>query len=344
VRRLLPILAVLFVAGAAQGADTALTSATTVHLATVDEGKKLLGARDDYVNTLGDFERAVRFRTARRPTAEEYTALAAAQVRPWTQAETAKMETLLASLRKNIARLGLTLPLPREVTIIKTTGVEEHDASYTRGAAIIMSQTMVDLPMDKLEYRVTHEFFHVLCRGAPATRDALYATIGFSACGQVPMPADLAARRVTNPDAPKDDYCIEVTAGGQPTHVVMVIAFMKYPFDPQKVTNMFFNVGVQLLAVEKKEDKWVPRLKDGKPQLFAFGDVPSFFDKVGKNTGYLLQPEEILAESWTMLVMGLKAPTPAILEGIRKVLTKKPEPAAEKGAPEFSGTCCLLSP
>ena len=50
---------------------------------------------------------------------------------------------------------------------------------------------------------------------------------------------------------------------------------------------------------------------------------PAFLEKIGKNTNYIIHPDEILADNFVRLVMEDKdVPTPRIIEEMRKVLAK----------------------
>jgi hypothetical protein len=85
---------------------------------------------------------------------------------------------------------------------VKTTGTEEGDAEYTRGAGIVLPESAPAMEKrGELLGIVAHESFHVLSRNAPELRDRLYAVIGFQPCREIVFPEALAARKITNPDA-----------------------------------------------------------------------------------------------------------------------------------------------
>jgi hypothetical protein len=53
--------------------------------------------------------------------------------------------------------------------------------------------------------------------------------------------------------------------------------------------------------------------------------VSGFYEQVGRNTEYIIHPEEILADNFAMLVMGdQNVPSPEILRKVQGVLTQKP--------------------
>ena len=48
---------------------------------------------------------------------------------------------------------------------------------------------------------------------------------------------------------------------------------------------------------------------------------PAFFEKVGKNTNYIIHPDEILADNFVHLVIGTKnLSTPRIIDEMRAAL------------------------
>jgi hypothetical protein len=50
----------------------------------------------------------------------------------------------------------------------------------------------------------------------------------------------------------------------------------------------------------------------------------AFLDKIGKNTNYIIHPDEIMADNFVRLVMADKdVPTPQIIEQMRSVLTPR---------------------
>jgi hypothetical protein len=49
--------------------------------------------------------------------------------------------------------------------------------------------------------------------------------------------------------------------------------------------------------------------------------TPAYFDRIGRNTKYIIHPDEILADNFTLLVFGVDKPTsPAVLAALRERL------------------------
>jgi hypothetical protein len=56
------------------------------------------------------------------------------------------------------------------------------------------------------------------------------------------------------------------------------------------------------------------------PRLRSTGDLRQFAEQVGRNTGYIIHPEEILAENFAQLATGKTGPTPEVHERLRAAL------------------------
>jgi hypothetical protein len=63
------------------------------------------------------------------------------------------------------------------------------------------------------------------------------------------------------------------------------------------------------------------------PKLVGMERVSGFMEQVGKNTDYIIHPEEILADNFALLVLNEpKVASPEILQKMREVLLRKTVP------------------
>ena len=99
--------------------------------------------------------------------------------------------------------------------MIKTTGAEEGNAAYTRATAIVLPKSELGKGQDHLKKLICHELFHILSRQNPELREKLYAIIGFTKCNEIKLPPELERRKITNPDAPRNDHFIRLQIEGQ---------------------------------------------------------------------------------------------------------------------------------
>lgn len=66
-----------------------------------------------------------------------------------------------------------------------------------------------------------------------------------------------------------------------------------------------------------------PEQKDGKTQVYPISSASDFFEQVGRNTNYIINPEEILAENFAAIMLDKQqAKTPELYEKIRVELNK----------------------
>jgi len=56
------------------------------------------------------------------------------------------------------------------------------------------------------------------------------------------------------------------------------------------------------MRIDRKSAK--ATLKNGKPVFFKPDEVEGFFEQIGRNTGYIIHPEETLANNFVHLMTG----------------------------------------
>ena len=210
----------------------------------------------------------------------------------------------------------------QRIQLVKTTGKEEGGAAYCRSNAVMLPARMVSRKEKGLVRLLLHEFFHILSRNLQSqVRNKLYRIVGFLPCGDVRFPPGLEIRRLTNPDAVGSRYRIEVQVDDDLLSVVPVLYSSSEKYDEKKGGEFFRYLVFRVMAVKKVGEKWVPVMVKGEPRLFDPAGVEDFHRKIGKNTGYIIHPEEILADNFVLLMMGkTKVPTPRILEEMARLL------------------------
>jgi len=285
------------------------------HFATASEAAEILTRKDDFIQRLSAFDRAARMKTDRTVSAEEFLAFVKASVSSWTDAEKGKVEAAIGQIRPALE--ALPLPLPKTIALLKTTGAEEGQAFYTRDTAIVFPEGQLTAANPPLEKTIAHELFHILSRENPAMREALYQAIGFTACAEVQLEASLQPRKITNPDAPRNDHSIRLRVGGKEVAAVPILFSATEKYDTHRGGEFFSYLQFQFLILE-----------NGSGSLSAGEVVPpsrvsGFFEQVGRNTDYVIHPEEILAENFAMLVLNeQEVASPAILQRIREILIR----------------------
>ncbi len=302
-----------------EGGGFQLQPGTVVRFSPVEEGRKVLARRDEYLAALSPFDRSARLKTAAAVDEKTFVKFVTGEVVAWSPEEIAAITTSLKAVRARLS--GYKLGFPAEIQLVKTTGKEEGGAAYCRSNAVMLPARMVSRKEKAMVRLLLHEFFHILSRNQPELRDKLYSIVGFLPCGEVKLPPALELRKLTNPDAVGSRYRVEVKVDEESLSLVPVLYSSSESYDEKKGGEFFRYLVFRLMAVKEVNGKWVPALKDGKPRLLDPAGVKDFHRKIGKNTGYIIHPEEILADNFVLLMLGKeKVPTPRILEEMARLL------------------------
>lgn len=299
---------------------------TTVVFATVEEGRKILSSRDDFVQRMSPFDRAARMKTAKTVSVKKYLAFVGKNVLAWNEPEKQKMTSAFQGIKKKLD--ALSVPFPKKIFFVKTTGKEEGAAEYTRANAIVFPKAHLKAPLAKIQHTICHELFHIMSRENPELREKLYAAIGFEKCNEIAFPLKFKQRKLTNPDAPRNDHYIRLQVKGKEQWAIPIIFSRSEKYDVKKGGEFFDYLQFKLLLVERDGDgsSTVRPIHDGrskKPKLVDLQQVYGFFEQVGNNTGYIIHPEEILADNFSFLVMQKRdIPSPEIIEKMKKLFKK----------------------
>jgi hypothetical protein len=300
-------------------ADTVrLTDTTTVDFATIEAGQAALQTPDRYTQALSRFDLESRLKTNDDVTADDLMRQAAEQVVAWSDLDRAKLEAIIARVAERFAKFHL--PLPPNILLIQTTGKEEGDAAYCRRHAVILPRRYVGFPASQLEPIFIHELFHVLSSHNEPLRNSLYAVIGFKPCPEIALPESLADFKITNPDGPALNYYITLDVDGKQQLAVSLL-YSSERFDPKQSRSFFAYMKFRLLVVQQDADRWSVVEEAGKPILLDPAETPSFHQQIGRNTKYIIHPDEVLAENFVHLVMQKPdLPSPEIINKMKAKL------------------------
>lgn len=284
-------------------AGVELAAGCHVKLAPAEEGKAVMMSDDAFSKSLSRFDLQSRLKSGEEVTLDDWKRFVTENVRDWNDAHAKAATESLGRLSKRLA--GYQLSLPKEILLIHTTGDEEGSAAYTRGTAIVLPDKVLAYPPVQLDRLLAHELFHVISRHDGALRQRLYRIIGFEVCDPIELPASLAPRRITNPDAPLVDCTIELqTADGKLVTGAPVLYASAKEYDAARGGSFFQYLTFRLLVVERKDNRWQPMLLDsGEPIVIDAKKEPAYYEKIGKNTNYVIHPDEILADNFVHLVM-----------------------------------------
>jgi len=340
-------------AGVMHAAEVPLNPKTTVAFADVEEARRLITARDAFIARMGPFDRKARMHSAEEIPEKTFVAFLSKHVRTWEAGEIATVTAAVNRLKPKLARLKVDFP--ERIALVKTTGQEEGGAGYTRGSAVFMPASGITTTA-AVERTLTHELFHVFSRHHPERRDAFYRIVGFEPTDEIDLPDALKPRKITNPDAPFNDHVITLEHRGRPVTVIPVLLADVARYEPRRRRPFFTYMGLHFLAVEKtpkterpsglppkgtvprhkapgkgtvpsgdspSRSTWRPRMQDGEPVLIDGNELRGFIDKVGRNTTYIIHPEEILADNFVLVVnRRTDVPTPRIVREMTKLFAQ----------------------
>jgi len=204
---------------------------------------------------------------------------------------------------------------PDTLVLIKTKGNHYgNSVYYTRENTIV-------IPADALASKLTsafkstmyHELFHVYSRLNPEKRARLYELIGFKHIGldQLRLPDSLALRVLYNPDGVDFAQRITLDMGdGTSMDAVPIIVSKHLGFKPGK--RAFFSyVDFSLYQIiQNEQGGWDVQTKpDGFSSTLNMREQPDFFRQIKDNTGYIIHPDEVLADNFSFLMLSKKDPS-----------------------------------
>lgn len=263
------------------------------------EAAELLLSNRDYYDNLN--QRDLDFRMQKTgATLEELEALAAGETRDYTEAEKAAIDEAMSAIEATCAARGYVLPATEGIVFAKTTMHEECDAgAYTHGTLIYMGERILetlglsDIPEAQARFRetVAHELFHCLTRNHPDFRADMYGILGFTVVEE-DFDFAPAVREViiSNPDVEHHNSYAAFEIGGEMKNCAVIFTTGK-PFE--RPGDSFFDSMVTGL---------VPI--DDLSTLYTSEDAANFWEVFGKNTDYVIDPEETLADNFAFTLTG----------------------------------------
>ena len=205
---------------------------------------------------------------------------------------------IINAIKSKILAQNINFELPDTIELIKSTCMEEGGAiGYTRMNFIVLADNFI------YEDVLVHELFHIYSRYNPAKKKQLYSILGFHNCNDVEYPEMIRDRKMTNPDAPDNDYFIRVVFQEDSLDVLLII----YASTDYNGGTFFSYLSKRLLVLTGDDNEKKPEIRDGRPVLLRFNNVLGLYEQIGKNTEYNIHPEEICADHFVQLLTRKKS-------------------------------------
>ena len=277
------------------------------------QARDILGRQDAYVLSTAARERSVLLKTEATVTPERFARAMAETALEWSEAERRGFAEVLPRLQRFLA--PMRWKAPSTILLVKVSDRLMDGFPHTRANAIVLPEGMLADALARpvlMDYLMAHEVFHVLTRADSALREELYSAIGFRACGRTELPAALAEQRITNPDAPEKRYAIRLTRG----EVMPFVHFAPEPIDVAKGFSV--HARTSWLPVDRHDGNC--RARD---ERLTTDSLEGLYEQVGRNTRYLIHPEEILADNFALLFRPpAKIASPEVPARIERILRR----------------------
>jgi hypothetical protein len=169
---------------------------------------------------------------------------------------------------------------------------------------------------------LTHELFHEYLRHNPYLKPSLYGVLGFKQCNDIQLPQWILDRKITSPNPWPNNFYIWIQHDGQRLPCLPVF----YSKSTEYTEGVLFDYLVsKLLILEETRNGFLAKcLPSGEPEMLDYNkDTTDFFEQVGHNTKYIIHPEEILADNFSMLVLSLNGPSPQIINRLHQAINMR---------------------
>ena len=309
-------------AAAADDSEFTGFAGTTVRFAGVAEAQRVLSADDEWMQATGDFQRQAVMGADSAVTTAAFKRWNAEAARPWAPEQRARWMRTLASLAPRFAELRV--PLPKQVLLIHSNGQESANAPYTRANAVVLPTQAMQQGYSDADL-MAHELFHVVSRHAPALADALYAAVGFEPTPPLAWPTAWVAIRMANPDAPNNRHAMRLSGNGSSARVMPVLVAARTTLNKAAGETFFSVMDVRLLEVEPAADGRSMQAvqRDGQPVWQPLQASREYLSRLGGNTGYVIHPEEALADNFAFLCSGRSVRNADLLKRIESILRER---------------------
>ena len=303
--------------------ETTELSLVNFNFSSKEEGKYLISLQDTFINNLSPFDLEARcnFKDA---TKYDYLLFCRNNVLNWTDENIILIDGLLKEIDGEFKQRGMVIPFIDNINLVKTTSKEEGGAmGYTRGNTIYVADYIMYKPKVKIKEILTHELFHILTRSSFPFKQEMYSIIRFTALDKI---IDLTTmnqrcRFVSNPDVSNSCSYIELKDWDGKDHRLLMTTLARSNYHGGSLFKY-----IQPYFLELDSEHNIMTYGDNLPvRKSIYGEYyKDFIMKVGQNTGYMVNPEEILAENFRIAILGEidEVPNPEIINNIRKSMIK----------------------
>lgn len=194
---------------------------------------------------------------------------------------------------------------PQDLKLIKTKANHYGKFTYyTRENCIIIPQNVLSEDKDAETFLETmlHEIFHIYSRFNFDKKEALYRLIGFEKAGNIQAPEALDQRILLNPDGIDCQYVMTLSSNGETTQTIPLL-YAKFPKLTKEKRGFFGYAQFELFELKKENNILITQIQSDTTSTLADHFQADFHRQIGPNTGYIIHPDEILADNFALLAL-----------------------------------------
>ncbi len=281
-------------------------SATIINFsfATRAEGQQLMRGNTEHYADMSQNDIDWRMRKE-NATIDELKAFAQEQVLDFSDDEKTLISKAVHTVEDSLKAIGCHLPIFDHIVFIKTTMKEEGNPwAYTIKNEIFIGEEQTKYYVEKKDSQeefqfftrvIAHELFHCISRNSAEFRQKMYNLIGFTVLDHdIVFPENIKSLILQNPDVEHIDNYAEFTINGKKRNCALIAIYS------ETWSEAYAKSGEQATFFNSNETVLVPL--DDLGTKYKTSDVPDFWDKVGRNTTYVLAPEECMADNFSFAV------------------------------------------
>jgi hypothetical protein len=203
---------------------------------------------------------------------------------------------------------------PDTLKLIKTKGMHYgNSVYYTRDKCIVIpANELTARKRDNFSQTMYHELFHVYSRLHPEKRKQLYQLIGFEYIGldQLIIPETLSQRILFNPDGVDFGQKITLATPEGTTITAIPVIYANQLGYTRGQEEFFSYLEFNLFQILPADNgRWEVILEDDDyVSTLHLDRLPDFFQQIKDNTGYIIHPDEILADNFAFIMREQNSP------------------------------------
>jgi predicted nucleic-acid-binding protein len=265
--------------------------------ADLKEAQKLYLSNTVYLNNLTQFELEYKL-NKKNATLEEYKDFGVKQMLEFTEEEKELLSKQINEMQKTLENQKMSLPFNEEIILIKSTQKEENGSlAYTHATQIYLGEKYMEYMLEQnirkkfyVNTVLWHELFHCMTRSNKNFRKDMYEIIHFTVMEKdFTIPKSIHDISISNPDVEHHDSYATFNINDKNIDCYMVLTASK-PFN--EPGDSFFNC-IQACIVPI----------DSKGEFYLQKDAKNFWEIFGKNTFYVIDPEECLADNFSYAIL-----------------------------------------